>query len=673
MCCEDGDACGDLPRPVRAMLEDYWSLHGQRGFDWGDELGYGRGLWLNARYAGLQELTEAHRRLTKRGLSASWDLALWTLAPVHPDLGLAELTDDGLRILRGIERTVLADGAAPCAVLIHSTAGSRTTVGIGDVETTLDPGTAVLVPVTATGALLMIAVDGSPSGVSMPGGRATVATTLILETDAPSRWSVVDDDGTAWFPETGPRKWDAHGRPFFHGRRVTLQVPAGRHRVRVARGTEFRSRELDVDVEPNAAQVVELAPERLYDAAAAGWYSADLHVHLNYVGHTVVTPEEGRRMQEGEGLHLMNLVAGNASTSLVYDRACLETYAGSTTTPSGHQTAWGVEYRNDLLGHVHATSPNRPPTYYYAGHPRSDRPHDWPPNAVVCREFRAAGATVGYAHPVSSDIDAASPEAAFRNARSTEARELVADAAIGLVDSIDLIASTPTTAGNVVLYHQLLNCGFRLAASAGTDTMLGLEKMWTLSNPPGWARVYADLGDEPFSLEAWKDALRSGHTFATNGPWLSLEVDGHGPGDVIALDAPRRIAMRATGTAHSEVTLSLVGPDRPLASRVLPEGCGVIELETTVDAPIWLAAVLSGPAGPDVLYDETFAHTTPVYLDLKQARVVRHESVRWCLNWLDLLEDLARREGNFASPAQFDDLRNTLDQARAVYRAVAHG
>jgi hypothetical protein len=31
------------------------------------------------------------------------------------------------------------------------------------------------------------------------------------------------------------------------------------------------------------------------------------------------------------------------------------------------------------------------------------------------------------------------------------------------------------------------------------------------SNPPGWARVYADLGRQPLSIGAYKDAIRRSH------------------------------------------------------------------------------------------------------------------------------------------------------------------
>ena len=54
-------------------------------------------------------------------------------------------------------------------------------------------------------------------------------------------------------------------------------------------------------------------------------------------------------------------------------------------------------------------------------------------------ELRDLGATVGYTHPVFSPLADGTPAGAFVNPRSVEARELVADAALGLVDSVDLL------------------------------------------------------------------------------------------------------------------------------------------------------------------------------------------------------------------------------------------
>ena len=158
--------------------------------------------------------------------------------------------------------------------------------------------------------------------------------------------------GGAWFPDGVLPKWDVHHRPFFHGHDVTVPVPAESLRVACAQGLQFARAEFEVLPAAGERLVVECDPQRLFDPAAEGWYGGDLHVHMNYSGDLVCTPGDAARMQLGEGLHLMNLTAGNLSTSLVYDRELLEGTAGADLPWStGDAVArMGVEYRNDLLG-----------------------------------------------------------------------------------------------------------------------------------------------------------------------------------------------------------------------------------------------------------------------------------------------------------------------------------
>jgi hypothetical protein len=420
--------------------------------------------------------------------------------------------------------------------------------------------------------------------------------------------------------------------------------------------------------------VVECDPARLFDPAADGWYGGDLHIHMNYSGDLVCTPADAARMQFGEGLHLANLVAANCQTSLVYDRDMLEQFRDADLPWSVDRTVarMGVEYRNDLLGHVHALGPSGPPDRYYSGHERSDQPEDWPPNSAACAELRRLGATVGYCHPALAEFP---PDGAtggfFAVPRSVEARELVVDAALGLVDSIDVISPFHHE-GAVFLYHRLLSRGLRLAATAGTDTFLSFSRLGTASNPPGWGRVYAQLGGQPLSVPAFQQAIRAGRTVVTNGPWLSLQVNGHGPGAVFDLAAGDRLDIRARVLGPGAERLSLVGPGGELAAGAAADE---LRLETTLDRrPTWIAAIARGVGHPHVLDSSVLAHTSPVYVDVAGQRVARAADARWCLDFLATFERFVAAHGRFdpaTRPAHLGDIVAVVDQARAFYQQVA--
>jgi hypothetical protein len=541
MCCEATRTTA-LPAEVIETLARYRHLLDQRGWDWGDDqIEYFR--WVR-----FPLLTPLSFELLASG---DWAAAIRAAIGRQVPAGVVVVRVDergGLRAEVGPARTAIAGRTVAIDVVVDSAADAGLSLAIAGHQVRVAPRGATIERVGVDGAdpVLTVALGGQTlrvAGVVRPAAAAQ----LRLLSPRCARWSVTDSSGGAWFPDGVLQKWDFHDRPFFHGYDVSLAVPAEALRVVCARGLEFGRIELDVLPAAGGMRTVQCDPPRLLDPAADGWYGGDLHVHMNYSGDQVCTPADAARMQLGEGLHLVNLVAANSQTSLIYDRDMLEAFAGADLpwSSSGTVARMGVEYRNDLLGHVHALGPDQPPSRYFTGHERSDHPEDWPPNHAACEELRGLGATVGYCHPAFAEFpEDGSTDRFFANPRSVEARELVADAALGVVDSIDLISPFDDE-GAVFLYHRLLSCGLRLAATAGTDVFLSFSRLGTASNPPGWGRVYAQLGGQALSVAAFKQAIREGRTLVTNGPWLSLDVNGHGPGAVLDLAVGDSLAIRA--------------------------------------------------------------------------------------------------------------------------------
>ncbi|MCQ8192701.1 CehA/McbA family metallohydrolase [Streptomyces rugosispiralis] len=663
MCCEE-----DLMPPVvKDMLAKYQGLLVQRGHDWGNDRERTLSKALSALMSWCPQTQllsikgELYTAINQRetpgeGVRALIDLVVRALPNPLPT-GLAIADRDGIRV-----RTPppFATAGQPVRYQVFTVDGSGG-------------------PLTLSGAT--VEVDDPElvvNGYRVRAAESVETGTLRLVSDAPSRWSVVDQRGGAWFPNGVLRKYDYHGHPFFHGNDISLGVPAGTTRIRVARGCEFQQVSRQVDVQAGTEATVTLSPTRLYDAAARGWYGGDLHVHMNYSGDLVCAPPDAARMQQGEGLHVMNLLAANWHTALVYDREAFEHFIGRDLPWTSDDTVarWGVEYRNDLLGHFAALNLSAPPTRYQSGHRRSDEPQDWPPNAVAAAECRDLGATVGYTHPLSKPLGVnGSSEPVFSGfAHNSQARELVVDAALGLVDSVDLTGNhnESGTEATQYLYHRLLGCGLRLAATAGTDTMLSQSCYGIYSNPPGWARAYANLGGAPLSIESWQDAVRAGKTFATNGPWLELDVDGHGVGDTIALDGPARLPVTVSVAGVGAEQVEIVGPDGVIATRTVSPHRREARLDAFVEVtgPMWLAAVVRGGHHPDVLGPNVYAHTSPVWVDMAGQSVARGEDAAWCLDWIDRFERLIRDVGTFTEPGQLEDLLGVLDQARAIYDKI---
>jgi hypothetical protein len=679
MCCDDRPMV--LPAAVETMLARYRDRLAERPTDWGAEwdlnpwdaafalpgwLPVPLTRWLMFRpemaavVAGEMSVADAIRRCV-----GETDV---------PGLPIVRVSPDGVH---GPPLTSVpwlqAGRRARLDLLVLSAVQDGIRVALPGREETVAPAGSRLLSLTVEPAApgsVEISVDGTDVAIARVAEKAT----LRLESTRSRRWSVVDSAEGAWFPPALPTKWDSYGRPFFHGQTCEVEVPAGRLEISATNGIGTRPTRRQVEIDAGATIDVVLEPERRFDPRDDGWYGADLHAHANISGDLVVSPGEARCMQAGEDLDLLHLVAGNLSTELVYDRETFEATVGEDLpgSDSARVTRQGVEYRNDLLGHVHALGLETPPARYQTGHVPGAGQEDWPPNAVAIGDLRDRGALVGYCHPVWSTLDDEDPVEPFTGLpRSVEARELVADAALGLVDSIELI-SNANPEGTITLYHRLLDCGIRLAAVAGTDVFLSMSH-GPNSDPPGWARVYAQLGDKPLSVATFSDAIRRGATMATNGPWLRLDVDGQGPGNVIQTSSGATLRAQALAVGPGVKAVQLVGPGGVLASSREASGPDdevSVELALDVSQPSWLAARVLGERHPEVLQHAATAHTTPVYLDLDDERVASAGSARWCRRWLDHLERLAREHGRFAEDSHLDDLVAVIDEARGFYGDV---
>jgi hypothetical protein len=684
MCC-GGSLTEQMPAAVRQMLAAYRRLRSESVWDWGvdwrvDPLGTWETLPcrlpvpLSREIVGSPELTavaegainehEALRCLSSR-LTPSPGSSFVLLRPGQLP---AIRTGEAARCLRG--------ALATHWLIVDSRLDIPVDIGANGCTATLDPHAVAVIPIEveadATG--LTLGIEGTLHSIPSVVER-TEAATLLLHSGEPVRWSVTDDRDGGWFPEGALPKWDSRFRPYFYGKDIELAVPAAPLTVTVARGVEYDPATLSVHPRPGSREQIHLSPRPRLDARARGWYSADLHVHAHYSGDLVVTPDDLALMQVGEGLNVMSVLAANLNTTRVYDQEAFEALVGQDLpwTDGNTLARYGIEYRNDLLGHFHAFAPSAPPARYQTGHVPAQGQEDWPPNAVACAEQRELGATVGYAHPVWRPFSPdGSPDSVFEpgvmGVRSVEARELVVDAALGLVDSIDLLGYNDWEA-STQLYHHLLGCGIRLAVSVGTDVFLSISH-GLHSDPPGWARMYAQLGVEPLTADAYKRAIRAGRTMATNGPWVTLVVAGQGPGAILDARMGRILEIEAECSGPGVTEVRIIGPGGAIARAPAAGEEAAVRATVRVDQPLWLAAHAIGVEHPSILRGPAFAHTSPVYVDLDGQRVARAADARWCLDWLDRFERLLDAHSRYRFAEHRRDLVDTIHQAREVYRNV---
>src|SRR6185369_3308319 len=88
-------------------------------------------------------------------------------------------------------------------------------------------------------------------------------------------------------------------------------------------------------------------------------------------------------------------------------------------------------------------------------------------------------------------------------------------------------------AADYASYYRLLNCGFRIPASSGTD-------WWIYDHNRVFVRVEGE-----FTYDSWIAGLRAGRTFISNGPLIEFTVDGQYPGSTLQTKGPLRVKARA--------------------------------------------------------------------------------------------------------------------------------
>jgi hypothetical protein len=245
------------------------------------------------------------------------------------------------------------------------------------------------------------------------------------------------------------------------------------------------------------------------------------------------------------------------------------------------------------------------------------------------------------------------------------AKSIPIDVALGKIDTLDINNSW---AASVPLWYRLLNCGFRVPATAGTDVFLNRID----SNLPGGDRVYVHI-DGPLSYKGWIDGLKRGRSFVTSGPVLTFSVNGKEPGVVLKVGEKPRVSVRAT--ARSQFPLAkaeLVHNGKVIAAaKVADDGLtATLDQAFTLDGGGWLAFRANGPGTSDTATGGLNAHTNPVYVEANGVAPRSAEEARMFLNWIDQFEILLRTRNRFPTEKLRRQAQEQIEAARLVYGRI---
>ncbi|HET7295671.1 MAG TPA: CehA/McbA family metallohydrolase, partial [Gemmatimonadales bacterium] len=504
-----------------------------------------------------------------------------------------------------------------------------------------------------------------------PVGR--LAITVVDRSGGPvaARVSVTAPDGRAYAPDDGWRHADeAFDRSdggfeygYFHTAGTSeLTVPAGPVRVEVWHGPEYRVARADLVIQAGRTLARRLVLDRIANLPSEGWWSGDLHVHMNYGGAYRNTPAHLAFQARAEDVHVVeNLVVNKEQR--IPDIASFRTDPDPVSAP-GFLLMHGQEYHTSYWGHTgllgltdHYVLPE------YVGYPNTAAASLYPTNADVADLAHAQGALFGYVHPFDSAPDPGDTTAPLTY-------ELPADVALGKVDYLEVMGYSDHRITSSVWYR-LLNCGFRLPAGAGTDAFPNFA---SLRGPPGLVRVFARVG-ATLDHRRWLAAIKAGRTFVTNGPLLEFTLGGRDIGDEIRLPGAGRLTARARLRSSVPVDhLELVGNGRVVAT--VPLSGDRTAAHDTISIPVtrsgwYVLRAWSDHAERPVLDLYPFASTSPIYVRVGSEPVRSPEDAAFFVAWIDRLDQAAQSHEGWNTPEEREHVLHLLAQARAVYAAQA--
>lgn len=445
-------------------------------------------------------------------------------------------------------------------------------------------------------------------------------------------------------------------------------LPAGKTRIEVRKGFDYQPiiREIDLGAANKAA---EFQLKWLRNMNASGWYSGDDHIHGNYIGEQWTTPADDFLTIRGEGLNFGNMLVANSVGDTIHDEQFFEGHANALSNRN-EIMRWNQELRTWSYGHLLFLNLKQLVRPLYTGFPDTEHWEDYPSNYSLEQQGRTQGGVALYAHPAVKFDQIPS---------GSRADEMAIDVALHGIDAIEVFSGGDEP--SMELWYGLLNLGFRLGISGGSDAFLNRH----FAPIAGGERVYVYTGHE-FSDVAWSEGLRRGRSFATVGPLLDFKVEGEEPGaEKHFASGPVRVSVQVNAVSSIPFNrIEVVANGKVVAQVSSPGPTDHLDWVGTIplNESSWLAARVWAPDN-DRVTDATSrwadrrvagvtlaAHTSPVYITINDRPIFSKSDRDFFLHWVDVLTERINKEGKFSSDTHRAEVIAIFADARRAYEAL---
>lgn len=468
----------------------------------------------------------------------------------------------------------------------------------------------------------------------------------LTEEQLAARIEVMDSAGNSyWSPLKGPAYgvgrrtgwttplWDFQPGPYFYiSGEAQLGIDPHQKTAMIHHGFEYLPE--SVEIPPDGK--VDIQMKRWINMPERGWYSGHTHIHTTDAGMPVSFSQYWPIVSQGEDFHVSSILTlkGEWNTHAVYADEYPMGERKAFSTPR-HLITYGEEYRNNPYGHLAFIGLDELIQPISSGALGELGGPDYPPNTYILDDALSQGASTIAAHFGNftrgvDQIQTPWPSTGF---------EMPVDIALGKIHLAEIYGN----GGQLEVWYDILNCGFKVPATAGPD--------WDIKDSP---RAYVYLGSQPFTLENWTQGLQMGRSFITRGPMLFFEVNGEYPGSTIQLQS---------GPAPIQVTAEVLLPTEKGNLEIIFNGQVIangIDIDTTltIHDSGWLAARCEG------------AHSNPVYIQIEGRPAGEIAPARKFITVIERLEQWVKAKGLYENENQKMEVLDVLEQGRKIYEQI---
>ena len=332
-------------------------------------------------------------------------------------------------------------------------------------------------------------------------------------------------------------------RAFYIDKEYQQRLPIGRYQVVVGRGLEYQTYTTTVEIKANKESELSIKLSRVADFPARGWHPGEMHIHASRRHKS--NDKALSAIAQAEDLRVANIMHVGDIGKTYYPQyawgKASQYSEGGSTLVSGQE-----DPRTNRMGHtLHAnlTAPVRNSERYYQYNEVFDAVHK-------------QGGLSGFAHGGGNG--------------------LWLDLPFGRIDFIEmqmLYASSKQ-------WFDALNLGYKLTPAAGSDYP-------HMDDLVGGSRMYVQTGKDE-SPQAWFDGVRAGKVFVTNGPMLSLSINGKGIGSEMDLAAGDTLAIEASALLNPDINklakLELIHQGKVIAEATATDGQQALKLTREIKA-----------------------------------------------------------------------------------------